>query len=56
MKAAIPSGRMSHVLAAAGREAEKIRSVSPAEKLNPARNPRATVITVKIPYSNAYTT
>ena len=49
-------GKINQVFAAAGRDAEKIRSVRPAEKEKPARNPRATVITVKIPYSKAYTT
>ena len=47
---------ISHVLAAAGREAEKTRSVKPAEKLKPALNPSTTVITVKTAYSSAYTT
>ena len=37
-------------------DAEKIKSVAPAEKLNPALNPTNTVITVKIPYNAAYTT
>ena len=32
-----------------GRDAEKIRSVKPAEKEKPARKPRATVIDAKIP-------
>ena len=44
------------VFFAAGRVAEKRRSVAPAEKLKPALNPTNTVITVKIPYNNAYTT
>ena len=37
-----------HVFFAAGSGAEKIKSVAPAEKLNPALNPTNTVITVKI--------
>ena len=49
MNAAIPRGRMSHVFCAAGSEDEKSKSIAPAEKLKPARNPRATVIMVKIP-------
>ena len=44
-----------HVLAAAGRDAEKSKSVAPAEKQKPARKPTNTVITVKIPYKIAYT-
>ena len=46
---------ISHVLAAAGRDAENRRSVAPAEKLKPARKPSITVIVVKIPYNKAYT-
>ena len=52
-RAAIPSGMISHIFCAAGSEDENRRSIAPAEKLNPARKPRATVIIVKIPYSNA---
>ena len=47
---------MSNVFCAAGREAEKIKSVAPAEKQKPALNPKDTVMNVKIPYNNAYTT
>ena len=49
MKAAIPRGMIIQVFLAAGREAEKNKSVAPAEKLNPARKPTSVVITVKIP-------
>ena len=56
INAAIPRGMIIHVFFAAGRGAEKIKSVAPAEKLNPALNPTNTVITVKIPYNAAYTT
>ena len=44
---------ISQILAAAGREDENSRSIAPAEKLKPARKPRATVIMVKMPYSAA---
>ncbi len=43
-------------MAAAGSDAENTRSVAPAEKQKPARNPVMTVMYVMIPYSNAYTT
>src|SRR5699024_690282 len=55
-KAAMPMGMITQVLAAAGREAENSRSVAPAEKLKPARKPRATVTAAKMPYSREYTT
>ena len=45
-----------HVLAAAGKLAENTKSVAPAEKQKPARNPTKHVITVKTPYNAAYTT
>ena len=35
------------------RDDQKNRSIAPAEKLKPARKPRATVIMVKMPYSAA---
>ena len=41
-------GMSSRVFSAAGREAEKIQSVAPAEKQKPARKPRATVIMAKM--------
>ena len=44
-----------HVFCAAGREAENIKSVAPAENANPARNPLRTVIWLKMPYRTAYT-
>ena len=44
---------INHVLAAAGNEDEKIKSVAPAEKQKPARNPTKATITVKIPYNAA---
>ena len=39
VKAAMPRGMIIQVLAAAGRDAEKTRSVAPAEKQKPARKP-----------------
>ena len=51
MNAQIPSGIISHVFAAAGKEEEKIRSVRPAEKENPPRKPTMHVITVNNRYS-----
>ena len=53
MNAAIPSGIIIHVFSAAGREAENNKSVAPAEKENPARNPNKAVTVTKIPYNNA---
>ena len=47
--AAIPRGIINHVFCAAGRDDENNRSVAPAEKLNPALKPNATVIIVNIP-------
>lgn len=35
------------------KDAENNKSVAPAEKLNPARNPTNVVIVTKIPYSKA---
>ena len=47
---------INHVFCAAGSDAENRRSVAPAENENPARNPSNVVMTVKIPYNNAYIT
>ena len=52
----MPRGMIIQVFAAAGRDAENRRAVAPAGKEKPARKPTKTVITVKMPYSRAYTT
>ena len=50
---AIPNGIISQVFCAAGSWELNTRSVKPAEKEKPARNPTVKVMKVKIPYSNA---